>query len=145
MYLCWYYSCTKKQKMELFLKKLLSINEQTKRYNLLLVKKNWSTCMIVSSLVSSLNRALFLFTQVAIICNHQRTVSKSHESQMTRLNEKIDELKVGCLLQMSSNLYCFFVLSCKLFVIICFFSPGPEGWVESRLGQSEERKASRQW
>ncbi|CAD6246692.1 unnamed protein product [Miscanthus lutarioriparius] len=31
--------------------------------------------------------------EVAIICNHQRSVSKSHESQMTRLNEKIDELK----------------------------------------------------
>lgn len=31
--------------------------------------------------------------EVAIICNHQRSVSKSHESQMIRLNEKIDELK----------------------------------------------------
>jgi len=31
--------------------------------------------------------------EVAIICNHQRSVSKSHESQMTRLNEKIDDLK----------------------------------------------------
>uniref|UniRef100_A0A5B7AKK9 DNA topoisomerase I n=1 Tax=Davidia involucrata TaxID=16924 RepID=A0A5B7AKK9_DAVIN len=31
--------------------------------------------------------------EVAIICNHQRTVSKSHSAQMTRLNEKIDELK----------------------------------------------------
>ncbi|KAJ3678285.1 hypothetical protein LUZ60_002088 [Juncus effusus] len=31
--------------------------------------------------------------EVAIICNHQRTVSKSHDSQMGRLNEKIDELK----------------------------------------------------
>ncbi|KAF0896527.1 hypothetical protein E2562_024383 [Oryza meyeriana var. granulata] len=31
--------------------------------------------------------------EVAIICNHQRSVSKSHDSQMTRLNEKIDELK----------------------------------------------------
>ncbi|XP_072969497.1 DNA topoisomerase 1 alpha-like [Typha angustifolia] len=31
--------------------------------------------------------------EVAIICNHQRSVSKSHESQMSRLNEKIDELK----------------------------------------------------
>ncbi|KAL3850228.1 hypothetical protein ACJIZ3_012110 [Penstemon smallii] len=31
--------------------------------------------------------------QVAIICNHQRSVSKSHSAQMTRLNEKIDELK----------------------------------------------------
>ncbi|GJZ47522.1 DNA topoisomerase 1 alpha-like protein [Tanacetum coccineum] len=31
--------------------------------------------------------------QVAIICNHQRSVSKSHGLQMTRLNEKIDELK----------------------------------------------------
>ncbi|KAM3390362.1 hypothetical protein ACQJBY_012142 [Aegilops geniculata] len=31
--------------------------------------------------------------QVAIICNHQRAVPKSHDSQMTKLNEKIDELK----------------------------------------------------
>ncbi|PKA47375.1 DNA topoisomerase 1 [Apostasia shenzhenica] len=31
--------------------------------------------------------------EVAIICNHQRTVSKSHDAQMSRLNEKIDELK----------------------------------------------------
>lgn len=31
--------------------------------------------------------------EVAIICNHQRTVSKSHSAQMLRLNEKIDELK----------------------------------------------------
>ncbi|RDX88303.1 DNA topoisomerase 1 alpha, partial [Mucuna pruriens] len=31
--------------------------------------------------------------QVAIICNHQRSVSKSHTAQMSRLNEKIDELK----------------------------------------------------
>uniref|UniRef100_A0A453RXQ7 DNA topoisomerase I catalytic core eukaryotic-type domain-containing protein n=1 Tax=Aegilops tauschii subsp. strangulata TaxID=200361 RepID=A0A453RXQ7_AEGTS len=33
--------------------------------------------------------------EVAIICNHQRAVSKSHDTQMTKLNEKIDELKVG--------------------------------------------------
>ncbi|KAL3508430.1 hypothetical protein ACH5RR_027831 [Cinchona calisaya] len=32
--------------------------------------------------------------EVAIICNHQRTVSKSHSAQMSRLNEKIEELKV---------------------------------------------------
>uniref|UniRef100_A0A453RXQ2 DNA topoisomerase I n=1 Tax=Aegilops tauschii subsp. strangulata TaxID=200361 RepID=A0A453RXQ2_AEGTS len=31
--------------------------------------------------------------EVAIICNHQRAVSKSHDTQMTKLNEKIDELK----------------------------------------------------
>ncbi|KAK7393756.1 hypothetical protein VNO78_22320 [Psophocarpus tetragonolobus] len=31
--------------------------------------------------------------QVAIICNHQRSVSKSHTAQMSRLNEKIDELQ----------------------------------------------------
>ncbi|KAK7312132.1 hypothetical protein VNO77_35760 [Canavalia gladiata] len=31
--------------------------------------------------------------QVAIICNHQRTVSKSHVAQMSRLTEKIDELQ----------------------------------------------------
>ncbi|XAR67406.1 DNA topoisomerase [Bertholletia excelsa] len=31
--------------------------------------------------------------QVAIICNHQRTVSKSHSAQMLRLKEKIEELK----------------------------------------------------
>ncbi|KAI4388208.1 hypothetical protein MLD38_000560 [Melastoma candidum] len=31
--------------------------------------------------------------EVAIICNHQRSISKSHEAQMTRLTEKINELK----------------------------------------------------
>ncbi|OIW20459.1 hypothetical protein TanjilG_11859 [Lupinus angustifolius] len=31
--------------------------------------------------------------QVAIICNHQRSVSKSHSAQMSRLTEKIDELQ----------------------------------------------------
>ncbi|CAN1790384.1 DNA topoisomerase 1 beta [Linum perenne] len=31
--------------------------------------------------------------QVAIICNHQRTVSKSHDSQMMRLTERIDTAK----------------------------------------------------
>ncbi|KEH16475.1 putative DNA topoisomerase [Medicago truncatula] len=31
--------------------------------------------------------------EVAIICNHQRSVSKSHSQQMTKLNEKIDELQ----------------------------------------------------
>ena len=36
---------------------------------------------------------LFLL-QVAIICNHQRSISKSHSAQMSRLTEKITELKV---------------------------------------------------
>ncbi|KAL8160375.1 hypothetical protein V2J09_001912 [Rumex salicifolius] len=31
--------------------------------------------------------------EVAIICNHQRSVSKSHNAQMERLTEKINELK----------------------------------------------------
>ncbi|XP_010913963.1 DNA topoisomerase 1 beta isoform X1 [Elaeis guineensis] len=31
--------------------------------------------------------------EVAIICNHQRSVSKSHDAQMSRLNEKIMDLK----------------------------------------------------
>ncbi|KAJ0965178.1 hypothetical protein J5N97_026316 [Dioscorea zingiberensis] len=31
--------------------------------------------------------------EVAIICNHQRSVSKSHDAQMSRLNDKIDDLK----------------------------------------------------
>ncbi|KAG6495093.1 hypothetical protein ZIOFF_042884 [Zingiber officinale] len=30
--------------------------------------------------------------EVAIICNHQRSVSKSHENQMSKLNEKINDL-----------------------------------------------------
>ncbi|KAL4377352.1 hypothetical protein GQ457_02G037260 [Hibiscus cannabinus] len=30
---------------------------------------------------------------VAIICNHQRSISKSHSAQMSRLIEKITELK----------------------------------------------------
>lgn len=32
--------------------------------------------------------------QVAIICNHQRSVSKSHDVQMSRLSEKMTELQV---------------------------------------------------
>jgi hypothetical protein len=44
----------------------------------------------------------FSYNQVAIICNHQRSVSKSHESQIMRMNEKIDELKVGFSLQTST-------------------------------------------
>lgn len=40
--------------------------------------------------------------QVAIICNHQRSISKSHEAQMTKLQEKIDELKVTTSLSISS-------------------------------------------
>lgn len=35
------------------------------------------------------------FLQVAIICNHQRTVSKTHSAQMSRLTEKIEDLKVN--------------------------------------------------
>ncbi|KAH9652100.1 DNA topoisomerase 1 beta [Citrus sinensis] len=31
--------------------------------------------------------------EVAIICNHQRTVSKTHSAQMSRLTEKIEDLK----------------------------------------------------
>ncbi|KAJ4725190.1 DNA topoisomerase 1-like [Melia azedarach] len=31
--------------------------------------------------------------EVAIICNHQRSVSRSHSAQMSRLTEKIEELK----------------------------------------------------
>ncbi|KDP39213.1 hypothetical protein JCGZ_00970 [Jatropha curcas] len=31
--------------------------------------------------------------EVAIICNHQRTISKSHDAQMSKLTEKIEELK----------------------------------------------------
>ncbi|GAU24961.1 hypothetical protein TSUD_311960 [Trifolium subterraneum] len=31
--------------------------------------------------------------QVAIICNHQRSVSKNHSAQISKLNEKIDELQ----------------------------------------------------
>ncbi|CAA2969751.1 topoisomerase I [Olea europaea subsp. europaea] len=41
--------------------------------------------------------------EVAIICNHQRTVSKSHSAQMLRLNEKIEELK-GALEELTTDL-----------------------------------------
>ncbi|XP_051131642.1 DNA topoisomerase 1 alpha-like [Andrographis paniculata] len=41
--------------------------------------------------------------EVAIICNHQRTVSKSHSAQMSRLNEKIEELK-GVLKELQTDL-----------------------------------------
>ncbi|KAJ0443303.1 putative DNA topoisomerase [Helianthus annuus] len=41
--------------------------------------------------------------EVAIICNHQRSVSKSHTAQMMRLNEKIEELK-GVLEELETDL-----------------------------------------
>ncbi|XP_054815483.1 DNA topoisomerase 1 alpha-like isoform X2 [Prosopis cineraria] len=41
--------------------------------------------------------------QVAIICNHQRSVSKSHSAQMSRLTEKIDELQ-GVLKELKTDL-----------------------------------------
>ncbi|KAI3742973.1 hypothetical protein L1987_60673 [Smallanthus sonchifolius] len=41
--------------------------------------------------------------EVAIICNHQRSVSKSHSAQMTRLNEKIDELR-GVIKELETDL-----------------------------------------
>ncbi|KAG6790216.1 hypothetical protein POTOM_006364 [Populus tomentosa] len=41
--------------------------------------------------------------QVAIICNHQRTISKSHDAQMSRLTEKIEELK-GTLKELKTDL-----------------------------------------
>ncbi|KAL2483757.1 DNA topoisomerase 1 [Forsythia ovata] len=41
--------------------------------------------------------------EVAIICNHQRTVSKSHSAQILRLNEKIEELK-GVLEELETDL-----------------------------------------
>ncbi|XP_027127242.1 DNA topoisomerase 1 isoform X1 [Coffea arabica] len=41
--------------------------------------------------------------EVAIICNHQRTVSKTHSAQMSRLNEKIEELK-GVLEELKTDL-----------------------------------------
>ncbi|KAK8644004.1 hypothetical protein V6N13_013280 [Hibiscus sabdariffa] len=41
--------------------------------------------------------------EVAIICNHQRTISKSHSAQMSRLTEKITELK-GVLKELKTDL-----------------------------------------
>ncbi|KAI3745374.1 hypothetical protein L1987_58485 [Smallanthus sonchifolius] len=41
--------------------------------------------------------------EVAIICNHQRSVSKSHTAQMMRLNGKIEELK-GVLEELETDL-----------------------------------------
>lgn len=103
MSFCYHYSCTRKQKMELFLKKLLYISEPTKRYDLFL--KREKNQVLVSSLFMTLD-CHSLYAQVAIICNHQRSVSKSHESQMTRLNEKIDDLKVGFLPQVINSCFC---------------------------------------
>ncbi|KAK8633504.1 hypothetical protein V6N13_014349 [Hibiscus sabdariffa] len=39
------------------------------------------------------NASITLDEMVAIICNHQRSISKSHSAQMSRLIEKITELK----------------------------------------------------
>lgn len=41
--------------------------------------------------------------QVAVICNHQRSVSKTHDVQISRLNNKIDELK-GVLDELKTDL-----------------------------------------
>ncbi|XP_022753082.1 DNA topoisomerase 1 alpha-like isoform X2 [Durio zibethinus] len=41
--------------------------------------------------------------EVAIICNHQRSISKSHSAQMSRLTEKITELK-GDLKELKTDL-----------------------------------------
>ncbi|OAY28419.1 DNA topoisomerase 1 alpha isoform X1 [Manihot esculenta] len=41
--------------------------------------------------------------EVAIICNHQRTISKSHSAQMSKLTEKIEELK-GTLKELKTDL-----------------------------------------
>ncbi|CAH9103069.1 unnamed protein product [Cuscuta epithymum] len=41
--------------------------------------------------------------QVAIICNHQRSVSKTHDVQISRLNNKIEELK-GILDELKTDL-----------------------------------------
>ena len=62
---------------------------------------------------------MYLFMQVAIICNHQRTVSKTHSAQMSRLNEKIEELKV------MTNCSPFSINLCVVLVgvPICVFFP----------------------
>jgi len=39
----------------------------------------------------------FTLFQVAIICNHQRTVSKTHGAQIEKLTARIEELKVQIL------------------------------------------------
>ncbi|GLT66610.1 hypothetical protein SLA2020_389670 [Shorea laevis] len=41
--------------------------------------------------------------EVAIICNHQRSVSKSHSQQMSRLTEKISELQ-GLMKELKTDL-----------------------------------------
>ncbi|KAL2337131.1 hypothetical protein Fmac_011577 [Flemingia macrophylla] len=54
-------------------------------------------CKIASFLeivMHPLNALEYLVLSVVIICNHQRSVSKSHGAQMSKLNEKIDELQV---------------------------------------------------
>lgn len=99
--------------MELFLKKLLYISEQTKRYDQLIYKKG-------TLIITLHDNFHFSCSQVAIICNHQRSVSKSHDAQMTRLNEKIDDLKVRFLLQVINS--CFYHGFFLKSSIIFFFS-----------------------
>ena len=64
--------------------------------------------LFLSSYVQNPKFWLF-WLQVAIICNHQRSVSKSHSQQMSRLNEKISELQVMtiCLVKGIHGLFCF--------------------------------------
>ncbi|KAI3740824.1 hypothetical protein L2E82_31298 [Cichorium intybus] len=51
---------------------------------------------------------IFVYNQpnkeVAIICNYQRSVSKSHNAEMMKLNEKIQELK-GVVQELVTNNY----------------------------------------
>ncbi|MQL82354.1 hypothetical protein Taro_014828, partial [Colocasia esculenta] len=66
----------------------------------------YTSCLLINITVLQLNKEtkggtvqekLAIYQQankeVAIICNHQRSVSKSHDAQMTRLTDKLAELK----------------------------------------------------
>ena len=46
--------------------------------------------------------------QVAILCNHQRSVSKSHGAQMEKLETKMTELEVQIL-----NIHLFAIIEAK--------------------------------
>jgi DNA topoisomerase I len=67
-------------------------------------KKSWSTVSITSSLFVRLSRTAHIFhcprlfadsanREVAILCNHQRSVSKAQETQLENISGKVKTLK----------------------------------------------------
>ncbi len=50
-------------------------------------------CMLSVLFCLCILLVLFLFRQVAILCNHQKTVSKAAETMFENLNERLEIMK----------------------------------------------------